>query len=184
MSLQNAVLGLLIYQPMTGYDLKSLFDKSVSFIWSAHISQIYRELGSLEGKGFVTFYIEPQQGKPDKKKYIVTENGKEHFQDWMKKFPATLSTTFRDEFAVRIFFGSNLSNEELIFQLQRYIKEKKEEIDSYGTIKELSEIYAKESNVTQEIMYWNMILKRGYMVNQVFIQWAEESILELKDLIK
>lgn len=64
MSLPHAILGLLTYQPMTGYDLKQVFDTSINHFWSAHQSQIYRELAALESKGQVTSQIEPQEGTP------------------------------------------------------------------------------------------------------------------------
>lgn len=48
MSLPHAILGLLNYMPMTGYDLKNFFDDSIDFFWSAQMSQIYRELKNLE----------------------------------------------------------------------------------------------------------------------------------------
>lgn len=180
MSLQSAILGMLTYQPMSGYDLKNLFDQSIDFIWSAHLSQIYRDLGALEEKGFVISKTEPQQDRPDKKMYSITEEGRGSFEKWLKIFPLTLSTTLRDEFALRIFFGVNISDEELIFQLQKYAKEKKDEIDSFGQIEENIEIYAKDIGVTDEKSYWYMILKRGYMLNQAHITWAEECISELK----
>ena len=41
MSLKHALLGLLNYRPMTGYDLKQRFDHSISHFWSANLSQIY-----------------------------------------------------------------------------------------------------------------------------------------------
>ena len=48
MSLENALLGLLNHRPMTGYDLKRIFDDPMEFFWVAQMSQIYRELNKLE----------------------------------------------------------------------------------------------------------------------------------------
>ena len=33
MSLDHAILGFLSYEPMSGYDLKKLFDQSVAHFW-------------------------------------------------------------------------------------------------------------------------------------------------------
>ena len=50
MSLSHAILGLLTYRPLTGYGLKKIFDKSISHVWAASLSQIYRELSALKKK--------------------------------------------------------------------------------------------------------------------------------------
>lgn len=40
MSLSYGLLGLLNYFPMSGYDLKKIFDDSINFFWAAQTSQI------------------------------------------------------------------------------------------------------------------------------------------------
>ena len=46
MSLDHAILGFLNYKPLSGYDLKKVFDSSVRHFWYADQSQIYRTLSS------------------------------------------------------------------------------------------------------------------------------------------
>ena len=55
MSLSYAVLGLLSDRPMTGYDLKLVFDKEMNSFWPAQLSQIYRELSTLVRSRFAAF---------------------------------------------------------------------------------------------------------------------------------
>lgn len=180
MSLQYAILGLLDYQPMTGYDLKQVFDKSINFFWSAQLSQIYRELGTLESKGCVSSIVEPQEGRPDKKIYSITEEGKKALKKWLAKFPQALTVPVRDEFSVRLFFGSGLSREELEFQLKRYIKEKKEELESFIDIEKAIEHFSGEINRPEEKFFWRLVLKRGYKIAEASIHWAEECLEEFK----
>lgn len=55
MSLPHAILGILGYMPMTGYDLKTqVFDRTIAHFWSAMLPQIYRELERLEQQGWAT----------------------------------------------------------------------------------------------------------------------------------
>ena len=42
MSLEYAILGFLCYKPLSGYDLKKIFDNSVQHFWPADQGQIYR----------------------------------------------------------------------------------------------------------------------------------------------
>ena len=107
MSLQYGILGLLNYAPMTGYNLKKLFDESVNNIWEASLSQIYRELGTLEKNGLVTSQIEQQDDRPDKKIYSISEEGKIAFSEWLVNFSDKFISPKRDEFMLRIFLEHN-----------------------------------------------------------------------------
>jgi DNA-binding PadR family transcriptional regulator len=181
MSLHYAILGLLTYEPRTGYDLKAFFDNSINFMWTASLSQIYRELAKLEGQGYVTSVVEPQTGRPDKKIYLVTEEGEQGFRNWLVKFPGSLSTAVRDEFSVRLFFGSRLTTEETIFQLRRFIKEKQEEMTSLHYVAKVIEHYSRQISAPEEEFYWKLIHKRGLMTCTNLIEWAEESIREIEN---
>ena len=134
MSLPHAILGLLTYQPMTGYDLKRHFDHSINYFWSAQQSQIYRELAALESKGYVSSHIEPQEGRPDRKVYSISTAGEQEIQEWLERFPQLLTTPYREELLVHIFFASRLPLAELKFQLQRFIRERQEHLAAYTAV--------------------------------------------------
>ncbi|MBK9049864.1 MAG: PadR family transcriptional regulator [Chloroflexi bacterium] len=75
MSLKHAILGFLSFVPLSGYDLKKAFDKSVSHFWPANQSQIYRTLAELEREGFVEKEVIPREERLDMKIYDITEAG-------------------------------------------------------------------------------------------------------------
>jgi PadR family transcriptional regulator, regulatory protein AphA len=183
MSLQYAILGLLGYKSMTGYELKKMFDQSINNFWAAHLSQIYRELGALEKKEFVSSVIEPQSDRPDKRIYSLTDKGKLDFKEWMTNFPEKLSKQTRDEFVVRIFFGSEVGKDELIKQLKRYLTQKQNE--KQAKIAEIGmniKQYANELKSENKVVYWELIEKKAQMTNETLIRWAEECIVELEKL--
>jgi DNA-binding PadR family transcriptional regulator len=182
MSLQYAILGLLSYKSMTGYDLKKMFDESVNNFWAASLSQIYRELGVLESKNYLTSVIQHQDDRPDKRVYSITETGRISFKNWITNFPEKLSKEKRDEFTLRIFFGSNLSCEELIVQFQRFIDEKKRSMDEIAKINEIAKKYSVEMNLkSSEEIYWKFVLKRARLTLEALIKWANECIEDLKN---
>ncbi|HHW60359.1 MAG TPA: PadR family transcriptional regulator [Syntrophomonadaceae bacterium] len=180
MSLQQAILGLLSYESMSGYDMKSFLDTSINFFWTAQLSQIYRDLGTLEKKGLVSYQIEVQEGRPDRKVYSITEKGEKAFEDWLGRFPQTLSPATRDEFCMRIFFGSRLPRDEVAFQLKRFIKEKQEEISTQAYVKKVIATYSSHIEKPEEVFYWNLLLRRNQMLTETLIQWAQESIRQLE----
>lgn len=189
MSLQHALLGILTYSPMNGYYLKKIFDKSINYSWTASLSQIYRELGALEKKGCVTSFIQQQDDRPDKKIYSITSDGEKMFNEWLIAYPETFSSPKRDEFMLRMFFGSKIGSDELVTQLKRYIVErenfKRVMSDGKEKIIEMGKIMKKvknESFMDNDKLYWRLIAKRALMTNQVLIDWARECIEELEKL--
>jgi len=183
MSLQYAILGLLKYKPMTGYDLKKMFDESINNFWAASLSQIYRELGTLESKGYLNFIIQPQNDRPDKKIYSITETGKTAFKDWIENFPQKVSKETRDEFTLRVFFGSNISKENLLKQLQLFKDDKQRSLEEIKNLCEISLKYKDEMELfNDEVFYWKFVLRRACLTLDMLIHWADECIEDLKSM--
>ncbi|RJS93075.1 PadR family transcriptional regulator [Salinisphaera sp. Q1T1-3] len=83
MSLRYAVLGLLVHEPMTGYEIARLFDASVGHFWSARHQQIYRELREMAGWGWLGDTAEPHADRPDARRYAITESGLSALAAWV-----------------------------------------------------------------------------------------------------
>jgi DNA-binding PadR family transcriptional regulator len=167
---------------MTGYDLKAYFNNSVNFFWSAKLSQIYRELSKLEAQGFVLYEAKEQEGRPNKKVYSVTEEGKEVFLEWLKAFPAKLSGVSRNEFLVRVFFSSKLHKDDLKEVFKKYLKEREEELYAYGFIEKKLSSRLKEENCPIDIFYQRLTIRRGLRFAQAEIDWAQECMDELQKI--
>ncbi len=181
MTLQYALLGLLSYHDQTGYDLKKLFDDSIRNFWHASISQIYRELNTLQQKGYVTSEILPQADRPDKRIYSITEAGRTAFSDWIAHFPEKLSKEKRDEFSLRLFFGSSIGRDEVLRQFERLVAEKQRELTIVRHFNDTAADYVKKLSLYGgEEMYWRFILRRAEMNLNTTIAWASECIGEIK----
>lgn len=178
MSLPHAILGLLLDRPMTGYDLKLLFDKELNSFWPAQMSQIYRELGTLEAKELVDSEIEVQETRPDRKVYTITQAGKQVFGEWMNRFPVSLLSPSRDEFALRVFLGGRSSRDEMKFQLRRFIREKQAEISTFTILERNYETAAKKNS--EQAMYRRMTMRRSNIVAEALVLWAEDCLEELE----
>ncbi len=181
MSLQYALLGLLNHSDMTGYDLKKLFGDSIGNFWYASVSQIYRELNTLENKGLLASVIQPQADRPDKRVYSVTKEGRDAFLDWMRNFPQKFSREKRDEFSLRIFFSSVLTQEELIGEFEQLIREKRQQLEEVEAYKKLKEEYRpKYLFVDREERFLNYIFRHAEMSLKATVAWAEECMEDLK----
>ena len=180
MTLQYALLGLLSYHDQTGYDLKKMFDDSIRNFWHASISQIYRELNTLQHKGFVTSEILPQADRPDKRIYSITDAGRTAFSEWIAQFPEKLSKEKRDEFSLRLFFGSSIGKDEVLRQFKRLMAEKQRELAVIHQFMTLTGEYTKKLSLYGgEELYWRFILRRAEMNIDTTIAWANECIGEI-----
>ena len=97
------ILGMLAWQPMSGYDIKGIVDKSTRFFWAASYGQIYPELRRLAEAGLVEGEAEAGSGRR-RNVYRLTTPGREALEDWLAEEPQTFET--RDEALLKLFFAS------------------------------------------------------------------------------
>jgi len=95
--LSYGLLSLLSTEPMSGYDLTAKLNK----FWRSTHSAIYPLLSELEKLGHIELTLEKQSGKPDKKIYTLTVQGKAFLRDWF--ISETSSAVVRDEMNLKIY---------------------------------------------------------------------------------
>jgi PadR family transcriptional regulator, regulatory protein AphA len=96
-------LGFLSEAPGTGYELKKRFDASVRHFWPADRTHIYRALATLAERGFTRVDVVEQDGKPNQKRYSITEPGKRELLEWLARgLPAP---EVREATLIQVFFG-------------------------------------------------------------------------------
>ena len=99
------VLGLLAFWgPLSGYDLKRVFDHTLAPMWGAAQSQIYKELRRMKGLGWVEMERKEQEARPDRKVYSITEHGHVALRQWQAQPPGILQ--LRDELLLKVLFGT------------------------------------------------------------------------------
>lgn len=182
MALHHTLLGLLSYKPMTGYKIKQIFESSIIHFWNAHMSQIYRELSHMEEKGWVTYQIEPQEGKPDKKIYSITQEGTEVFIQWLREFPDNPEENVRSEFLARIFFASHINLSDIAYELKRFMRKQQAQFDAYKECEE--HIREHQKNGDNAALFWHMTLRRGVKSTEAAIEWAQECLQLVEEMKK
>ncbi len=99
------ILGLLAFWgPMSGYDIKHVFDHTLAPMWGAAHSQIYKELRRMKELGWVDMEREEQEARPDRKVYSITDNGSSALREWQAQ-PADVFQ-LRDELLLKVLFGT------------------------------------------------------------------------------
>lgn len=178
--LKHGILGLLNYGSMTGYDIVHIFKDSLSYFWQAQTSQIYRELQTIKKNGWATDETVAQDGKPDKKVFTITENGKEELKRWLTE--DTVSLEMRSPLMMKTFFRGEFSLDENIDFFERL------QNDSYAFAYKMSvtppdtDKYAKLINDPMKALYWKMTMEYGVMYSKMYRQWIENCIKQLEEL--
>ena len=175
MSLPHALLGLINYQPSTGYDLKNKFQKSIHFFWNAALPHIYRSLKQMEKEKWIASNIEQQSGKPNRKVYRITGKGKKELLHWLNEPPEELE--LRHSMLVKVFFGRQLPPERFADYLKNWREYNVNLLKQYETevmpiIQRQSEkaCYAEDSN------YWGLSLDYGMRHARMVIDWCDQAL--------
>ena len=112
----RVILGLLGWEPRTGYDVKRVTDFSTRFFWSASYGQIYPELRGLEQAGLVQAREEPHGRRP-RRVFELTPAGQAALAEWLRGTDDIYD--LRDEGMLRLFFAEHVSHEDLMELVRR-----------------------------------------------------------------
>lgn len=117
MSHRYLVLGLLAQAPMTGYEIKKHASCALRSVANASYGTLYPMLHQLLDEGAVQMEEYPQNHRPARKVYTITERGKQELAAWLHE-PAQ-SDQIRRDFLLKLFLAHDLSPDDLRLMLQQ-----------------------------------------------------------------
>ncbi|MCL1950698.1 MAG: PadR family transcriptional regulator [Turicibacter sp.] len=170
MSLKHGLLGFLTYGDMSGYDLEKLFSQSIGHFWSAKISQVYRDLTTMEKTGWVASEMVVQTGKPNKKVFKITEGGQQELERWLLEYDVSQALEIRVGLLMRMFFSKRVPVQATIQMLGRF---------QHICQKALEGLQQAEREVPKEnpdYFYIKTTLSYGRKYYQMQIEWCEETL--------
>jgi len=124
--MEDFLLGLLMANMMTAYELHLLIKKNYEGICSDSIGNIQRALKILHKKGFVIFN-EATEGKVVKKIFEITPAGRAHFMRWLSS-PLAITKARNMELGKFLLLGF-LSPAKRLATIDGQIKEIEEELE-------------------------------------------------------
>ena len=179
MSLPHALLGLINYQPSTGYDLKNKFQKSIHFFWNAALPHIYRSLKQMENQGWIASNIEQQSGKPNRKVYRITGEGKKELLHWLAEPPEELE--MRHTLLVKVFFGKQLPPEKLAEHLKNWREYNVNLLKQYETeVMPIIQRQSEKSCYAEDSNYWGLSLDYGIRHARMVIDWCDQALKDME----
>jgi PadR family transcriptional regulator, regulatory protein AphA len=163
------VLGLLSHGPRSGYDIKSVVDRSTRFFWAASYGQIYPELRRLEREGLIEGEDSPN-GARGRRVYQLTGAGREALTDWLLGHGVTIE--LRDESLLRLFFADALPQEQALGLLEARRRGHEE------YLRVLRAIDARPGG--KDPTFVDLVLRWGIAFNEWGARWCEEQLEQLR----
>ncbi len=175
--LKYVLLGFLNYAPMTGYEIKQFMDESTVNFWHAKQSQIYTTLKRLAEADLLTSHIEPQEGRPDRRVYTITETGRADLQDWLSQ-PETELPLRKEGLLVKLFFAANNDQEKMLTQLRflRDLHQRKLEHYKTETHAFIRQVAEGMPHLEKDAQLWDATRRFGVLYEEMYITWLDETI--------
>lgn len=178
MSLPHVILTVLSTRDATGYDITKEFSSSIGYFWKASHQQVYRELNKMAQSGQVTCVLEPQEGKPDRKIYSITDAGRTALGEWFIK--PTSDVTVRDEFSARLMVCAVEESDSFKAQVDSLIEEAHKLVAHYQEIEHA--YYGDPKVLDKQRRLERLTLRRNTLLRQAWITWAQEVRAELDEI--
>ncbi len=182
-NLEYIILGLLNHEKLSGYDIKQLIERQISFFWKkTSFTQIYSTLKKLEKEELVTMKEVKVGNRPSKKIHKITRKGKEKLEIWMGeplKFEKTnYSFTLFQEFLLKLYFGGSIHKEKTqynIMLLEKWLTHTSDLFKGYE--QNLLRNLEKE----EDHKYYYLTMKFGQIIYESILdKWFKEAERLLK----
>lgn len=145
---RDVVLGLLMEKELSGYDIKIVFEDVFTHFFDGSFGMIYPTLRQLEKEGKIKKEVVMQEGKPNKKMYFITDEGREEFYQYMKS--DVEKEVLRSDFLMRMYLGDYSDTN----TIRKWIEEEIERKEAYVTDLRLKYEKWKEGiTFTEEISF-------------------------------
>jgi DNA-binding PadR family transcriptional regulator len=163
----NVILGMLGWRAMTGYEIKSIVDRSTRLFWAASYGQIYPELRRLEAEGLIRGEPKPHGGR-QRNEYRLTAAGRRELRSWLEADPDVFE--LRDEGLLKLFFAGALDGETALATLEAKRAKHQAMLDGLRAL----DAEGRSSG------YAALVLRHGIEFNEWQVGWCEQIARELQ----
>lgn len=167
-----AILGLLTFGEMSGYDVGKLVNRTVGHFFSPAKSQIYSELRRLVGLGFATERKIQQEDRPNKRLYRITGEGEQALRQWLESVDVE-PPVYKIPFLLKLFFAAHMPHETLIAQVKEELRQSREVLEGFEELE-------REMQDKDEMFFPYLVLQAGLAHNRSQVDWAEKVLAELE----
>jgi DNA-binding PadR family transcriptional regulator len=174
---RQVVLGFLTWKPMSGYDIKSFVEQSVSNFWSESYGQIYPTLKALVAEGLAAKQSASAKGERLRQVYSITPKGRAAFRKWIQD-PVNPAPS-RNELLLKLFFARQVGGEIALDQVLAFKEQLLQLTQHYEVI---SAQFAGELGDQPDLPYWQLTLEYGRLEAEAHLVWCDKAIAALRKI--
>lgn len=180
MALKYALLSCLNESSATGYELTQKLKERMGNVWNSSHQQTYQELSKLVVERCVTFEEVPQSGKPDRKVYSITEQGRDVLAEWVNT--PTRRPKVRDPLLLKLFAGELWEEANLVEEVCTHRRHWQDTLANYRAIE--ARYFSEPDQLSQHYRLQHLALIRGIEVNQSWLDWSENLLAVIRASVK
>lgn len=177
MSLKHAMLVSLAERPASGYDLVRRFDRSVGYFWRASHQQIYRELPKLEAAEWVSAEAVAQTGKPDKRVYAITPQGRAALDAWLAR--PVGPEPVRESLMVKVRGAALLGVDAVLEEIKRHREVHADKLALFRQIER--EDFGQGPGDDRKTRCRYLALRSGLLYHESWVSWCDEALALLSE---
>ncbi|MDQ3158319.1 MAG: PadR family transcriptional regulator [Actinomycetota bacterium] len=176
MALEHAILVSLAEKSASGYDLARRFDRSIGHFWRASHQQIYKVLARMETEKWVESHLVEQSGRPDKKDYAITGEGRDELRRWTAE--TTPPEALRSEFAVKVRGMQFGDSDAVIADVRNRRDQHRAQLDYY--LADAAKNFPDPTAIPDELVGAYLVLRGGIRAEQGGMEWCDEILAYLR----
>jgi len=173
---------MLNYRPMNGYQLKQFMETSTAHFWHAKLSQIYMTLKAMEEEKLLTSHVEPQDDKPDRRMYTITDAGRAELRSWLLT-PLTDLEPAKEPLLLKLFFSGQVDRETLLAQLQvqRSLFARLGELYREEVAARIRQIAEGQPALQKDALLWEATRRLGELTTDLYVRWLDETMQMIRE---
>lgn len=121
----------------------------------------------------------PQEDRPDRKVYHITEAGRVQLLQWLSGPPPMDAT--RSAPLIQVFFSGQLSDEEVLSKFEGFAAMLRAILTQYAEIPDQLTPFQEEITSPREHFFWLLTLENGLANMRANLEWAESIIERVKN---
>ena len=170
-----AILGLLGFAPMSGYDIRKETASSVGYFWSESYGQIYPALRDLAAAGLIRRRPGRMRRGRDRRVYEITARGRVALREWKRRPPGRAPV--RNELLLKLFFADASSVAVAAGWIAELLAE---ETARLATFRGLRRQLRAERRGHPSLPFWLATLGYGEHRSRAVVRWCRETGRSLK----
>ena len=176
--MDKIILGLLLLQPRTIYQLRKRINDGLNLMYSCSTGSIQAAIKKLLKNGYIAVSEITEKGK-NKKIYSITDSGSNFFNAWLKS-PVDNGTAKNPELT-KIYFLGFAEKETRIELIENHIKDLEEIYLLLEKIRNEGEMLTKENQDNDILRFQLQTATYGHDLMKFNIEWYNRLLKSIKE---